>query len=134
MKSSILALFCVVALPAQADQHSGYDLPAICGPAAEAPETDHSGHGTGHGAGPKADMSMMESMNRMNAAMMAGMANADPDVAFVCGMIPHHQGAIDMAKAVLDGGADPWVKALAEGIIAAQEKEIADMRAWLAGR
>jgi len=46
-------------------------------------------------------------------------------------MIPHHQGAIDMAKIVLAFGADPEIKQLANGIIKAQESEIALMREWL---
>lgn len=66
--------------------------------------------------------------------MMHGMAVAytgNPDVDFRLKMIPHHQGAIDMAKVALQYATDPSTKAMAEAIIAAQEKEIAEMQAWL---
>jgi len=68
--------------------------------------------------------------NKMHAAM-AITYSGDADVDFAKGMIPHHQGAIDMAKIVLAFGADPEIKQLANGIIKAQESEIALMREWL---
>jgi len=55
----------------------------------------------------------------------------DADVDFVRGMIAHHQGAIDMAKVVLEFGKDPAIKTLAEGIVKAQEQEVEMMQQWL---
>jgi uncharacterized protein (DUF305 family) len=67
---------------------------------------------------------------KMHGAMdVTYSGNADVD--FVAGMIPHHAGAIDMAKVVLAFGKDPEVKKLAEDIIKAQESEITLMRNWL---
>jgi len=55
--------------------------------------------------------------------------NTDRD--FLLAMIPHHQGAIDMAGVVLEYGKDPKVRALAEQIILEQQKEIALMQELL---
>lgn len=73
----------------------------------------------------------MQGMARMDRDMMQGMMKDDPDVAFVCGMIAHHQGAIDMARVELEHGDDPWAKAMAQKVIDAQTREIADMTEWL---
>ena len=53
------------------------------------------------------------------------------DVDFVKHMIPQHQGAIDMAKTVLAFGKDPEIRAVAEGIVEAQEAEMSRMKEWL---
>jgi uncharacterized protein (DUF305 family) len=72
---------------------------------------------------------------KANATMHTGMDiefSGNTDVDFAKGMMPHHQGAIDMAKIELQYGKDPELRKLAEGIIAAQESEIAFMKDWLA--
>lgn len=78
---------------------------------------------------------VQENMRRMMISMPAmheGMMMEDADVAFACGMIAHHQGAIDMAEVLLAHGDDPQMRALAEEIIAAQVSEIEQMTTWLA--
>lgn len=103
-------------------------------PAAFAHE-GHSGHAAG-GMTAAPDASPSTAAYEAAAARMHGaMAidyTGDADVDFVRGMIAHNHGAIDMAKVVLEYGEDPGIRGLAQGIVAAQEQEIAEMEAWLA--
>ena len=69
---------------------------------------------------------------KMHAGMMSVRQSGDADRDFVASMIPHHQGAIDMATIELQFGKDDDTRQMAERIIAAQQKEIAEMNAWLA--
>ncbi|MFC0810807.1 DUF305 domain-containing protein [Paracoccus panacisoli] len=89
------------------------------------------GAATSLSGAPDFTQAYVASMNEMHGPMMEGVMADDPDVAFVRGMIPHHQGAIDMAKIVQQYGDDPQTRAWADQIIAAQEGEIAEMQAWL---
>lgn len=75
---------------------------------------------------------LMASMNTMDKNMMAAPMTGDPDRDFCAMMIPHHQGAIDMAKAILLHGHDPVVQRLAQEIIVSQQQEIEVMRIRLA--
>ena len=74
---------------------------------------------------------MNDAMAVMDRDMAAAPMNGEPGHDFVTMMMPHHQGAIDMAKAVLLDTKDPELRNLALGIIAEQQNEINVMRAWL---
>ncbi|GLS14755.1 MULTISPECIES: CopM family metallochaperone [Hydrogenophaga] len=96
-------------------------------------QTDHAGHGAPAAAAQKAAPSSQEfqaANDRMHRDMGVALTG-DADRDFLAGMIPHHQGAIDMAEVVLRHGKDARVRQLAEEIIRAQKAEIAQMQAWL---
>ena len=69
----------------------------------------------------------------VNQTMHKGMAvvDPDPDVAFMQGMLAHHQGAVEMSRVALKYGTDEKVKELATRIIEAQQGEIEEMERWL---
>ena len=118
-------------------------------------QTSHQGHGSMPMSGampmgnmdPAAMQKMMQDMmpspndpastKDFNAADMKMMHNmhvpytGNPDVDFRTHMIPHHQGAVEMAKVALKHAKDPETKRMAQKIIDDQEKEIAEMRDWL---
>src|SRR4029077_16599079 len=91
----------------------------------------------GTNAGPTAAQSsfqiaMNNAMLVMDAKMMAAPTSGNADYDFAAMMIPHHQGAVDMAQAVLLHGKDPVLRRLAQEISVTQEQEIEVMRLRLA--
>jgi len=143
MKRVVAASMLAISLsaPAPAQDAGEFQLPQQCA----VDDSGHMGHrgmhgGTAMGRMDGMDMGGMTDFQRENMekmavtmpAMMEGMMHEDPDVAFACAMIAHHQGAVDMARIQLDHGEDAWVRSLSEEIIEAQLREIDEMTQWLA--
>jgi len=70
-------------------------------------------------------------MKKMDRDMTTAPMNGDVDHDFAVMMLPHHRGAIDMAKAELSYGKDPVMRRLAQEILVDQESEIDAMLLWL---
>ena len=88
---------------------------------------DHSAHASATpGAGDQAFAASEAEMHRL----MSAASGATVDEAYVAKMIAHHQGAIAMAEVALSESRDPGVRRMAQGVVAAQTREIAEMRAW----
>ncbi len=79
----------------------------------------------------EAQMASMQAMMKMNGPMMAAHTIKDADLAFHCGMIAHHAGAMAMAEVELKYGDDAQSKSIAQKIIDAQGPEIEEMTAWV---
>jgi uncharacterized protein (DUF305 family) len=78
-----------------------------------------------------ADAPFVARVNAAMSAMMAGMTTAptgDTDKDFIAWMVPHHQGAIEMAQAELLYGRNVKLRRIAQEIIVTQQQEIAAMR------
>jgi uncharacterized protein (DUF305 family) len=97
---------------------------------AAAQTMDHTGHSMAGDQSPSS-MAFAAANTKMHSDMAVPLTGK-ADVDFIAGMIPHHQGAVDMARIVLEYGSDPEVRKFAEDVIAAQEAEINWMQDWLA--
>jgi len=78
---------------------------------------------------PESSKAFKEANDKMMKDMMMS-PMGDADQAFTMMMIPHHQGAIDMAEIEIKYGKDPILKKMAQKIIAAQKKEIEEFKKW----
>lgn len=91
--------------------------------------TAYSGVSAGQTSGSWVEL--MAGMEKMHAAMMSIKASGNGDRDFVQLMLPHHEAALDMAKAELLHGSDPQMRRLAQEIIADQQSEIELMKLWI---
>ncbi|KQQ31711.1 hypothetical protein ASF53_03205 [Methylobacterium sp. Leaf123] len=94
----------------------------------------HHGHGQPEAKAAAGDSAATKAFRDADARMHRDMDiryTNDVDLDFVRGMIPHHRGAIDMAKIALEHSKDPEIRKLAEDIVKAQDTEIAQMEAFL---
>ena len=138
-----MAALCSSALAFTACQPASEDAPnevdtEMTTETADTHDTDmnHEAHDmdsnmTEHAATTEFGKEYMDSMDDMHEDMMEGVQANDADVAFAKGMLPHHEGAVEMAEIQLKYGKDETMRKLATDIIAAQEAEIKQMENWL---
>lgn len=140
---AVAASFTITAIAqAQEEQtQSAIQLPEACRTAAQATGGDQAMQsGTSQamdsmqgtmGEMTETQQGLHDAMMQMNPPMMQGMMNKDADVAWVCAMIPHHQGAVAMARAGLQGADNAESKRLAEKTIEENEKGARELIDWV---
>src|SRR6201993_297590 len=122
---SVAALIAVGAMALQAQKHPAQSATSTVGwPPAPTTKFVASTNKT-------FDHLMGDAMSVMDRDMHNAGYSGEPDHDFVTMMIPHHQGAIDMAKALLLFGKDPQMRRLAQEIVTDQQSEIQLMQLWL---
>ena len=111
----------------------GFLLSAVIGPQSVVAQHHHhpTGGANAWAQGAEFARSLAAGMDKMHQDMMAPSPTGNSDIDFLATMIPHHAGAVEMARLVLIHGKDPLVRSLAEEIIASQQAEIAAMQARL---
>lgn len=115
-------------------QHDGHhpDAPAVKpAPDEAAPPATSSRTEMGKGSMTGMPMTMHKPMDEMHQKMASMKMTGDPDIDFAMMMVGHHQGAIEMAQAEIDGGKNPAMIKIAKKIIVTQKKEIAQFEDWL---
>ncbi len=100
---------------------------------AQAPSAPHGHASAGmQGASSKGSTELGAVMKDMNEKMSGMSMSGDTDMDFAMMMRAHHQGAIDMAQVELREGKDPQMRKMANQVIAAQKREIAEIDRFLA--
>jgi uncharacterized protein (DUF305 family) len=128
----------IATVSAQHSGHQGHEgHGAKKSPAKKKAPAKKRGSAAHHHGATASDTPAIREFRVAHEQMMRGMAvpyTGDPDADFRIQMIPHHQGAIDMARVAMRHAKDPWTRQLAEGVIVEQQREIAEMQVWLAQR
>ncbi len=102
---------------------------AACSPGAESSATESIDTPVAN-ALPAADKQMMDHSGMSGPDMDLGPADPQFDLRFIDAMTPHHQGAVEMAQEALQKSQRPEIKKLAQDIIAAQNRELNELKQW----